>query len=75
MDFKSIENQALGLAANQRAQLAFELIESLEVATADEVEALWLTEASKRAQQLDQGEATVDAQQVLQRARAMLEAQ
>jgi hypothetical protein len=53
MDLKSLENQALDLSPKERAQLAFELIESLEILPPAEIEALWAQEAQRRAEQID----------------------
>jgi putative addiction module component (TIGR02574 family) len=57
MDFPSIEREALALPADERAQLARDLLASLETLSDQEVEALWRSEASARAFQLETGEA------------------
>ena len=53
MDLKSLENEALGLSSQERAQLALDLIESLEVLPPPELEQLWAQEARRRAEQVD----------------------
>ncbi len=53
MDLKSLENEALGLPTVERAQLAFDLIESLETLSASEIDQLWTQEALRRAEQID----------------------
>ncbi len=53
MDLKSLENEALGLPSQERAQLAFDLIESLEVLSPAEIEQLWAQEAQRRVEQID----------------------
>jgi hypothetical protein len=56
MDSKSVEQQALGLPAPDRAKLAQKLLESLDTLSDAEREKLWLDEAARRAAQLDSGE-------------------
>lgn len=53
MDLKSLENEALSLSSKERAQLAFDLIESLEDLSPAEIEQLWAQEAQRRAEQID----------------------
>jgi hypothetical protein len=53
MDLKSVENEALGLSTVERAQLAYDLIESLETLSPVEIEQLWSQEALRRAEQID----------------------
>ena len=73
MDFKSLEKQALGLPAADRAKLAQELLESLDSLTASEREQLWLDEAERRARQIDAGEvALVSGEEVARKARELL---
>ena len=73
MDFKSLEKQALGLPAPERAKLAQELLESLDSLTASEREQLWLDEAERRARQIDVGEvALIPGEEVARKARQLL---
>jgi hypothetical protein len=73
MDFESIEKEALGLDARQRARLAHELLDSIDNLTPQEIEALWLDEAARRAQEIDDGStALVDGEEVARKARALV---
>ena len=46
MDFATIERESLNLPAEDRAKLAHELLESLDALTSQEIDALWMAEAS-----------------------------
>ena len=73
MDLKSLENEALGLPSEDRARLAFDLIESLEVLSPGEIEHLWVQEAKRRSEQIDSHSvALISAEIVSARARALL---
>lgn len=73
MNTKQIETEALLLSAKDRARLALELIESLDEIPRAEIEALWLSEAQCRAQQLDASEAElIPSEVVVREARALL---
>lgn len=73
MDLKSLEDEALGLPSQDRARLALDLIESLEVLSPAEIEQLWTQEAQRRAEQIDnQSVALVSAEIVSARANALL---
>ena len=73
MNLKSVEAEALKLPAGDRAKLALELIESLETFGPSEIEELWLSEASRRADQLDDGSVElISAEAVAAQARALL---
>jgi hypothetical protein len=73
MDLKSLENEALGLSSKERARLAFDLIESLEVLSPAEVEQLWNQEAQRRAEQIDTSSVTLSASEIVSaKARALL---
>lgn len=73
MDLKSLENEALGLSSQDRARLAFDLIESLEVLSPSEIEQLWTQEALRRAEQIDsQSVALISSEIVSARAHALL---
>jgi hypothetical protein len=47
--------EALNLPSDARAKLALELIESLDNLSSVEIQALWLTEAARRAEQINCG--------------------
>ena len=73
MDFELIEKQALSLSAVQRAQLARELLDSIDNLTPAEVEALWFDEAERRAEEIDSGTAELVAgDDVAKKARALV---
>ena len=72
MDFELIEKQALSLSAVQRAQLARELLDSIDNLTPAEVEALWFDEAERRAEEIDSGTALVAGDEVAKKARALV---
>lgn len=55
MGIKSLDEQALSLPPAERARLAQDLPDSLEVLSPAEIEALWVDEAGRRAQELDSG--------------------
>ena len=72
MDFISVEREALALPAEERAQLARDLLASLETLSDQEVDVLWLREASARALQLESGEVQgVGADEVFREAEAL----
>jgi putative addiction module component (TIGR02574 family) len=73
MDMKSLENEALGLPSQDRAKLALDLIESLEMLSPVEIEELWAQEAQRRADQIDNlPVALISAEIVSARAHALL---
>jgi putative addiction module component (TIGR02574 family) len=73
MDITAIEREALKLSPEDRARLVRELLESLDNLSSQDLERLWLEEASLRAAQLDTGEATlVPGDEVDRKARALL---
>lgn len=55
MKFISIEQEALHLPLQQRARLVYRLLASLDDLSESEVEQLWLVEAQRRADEIDQG--------------------
>ena len=56
MNLKQIENQALDLCEDDRAQLAQKLILSFEPSNEEDIEKEWLLEAKRRAVEIDNGE-------------------
>ena len=73
MNLKQIENQALDLSEEERAQLAQRLILSLESSNDEELEKEWLLEAKRRAVEIDRGELEpVPAEEVRIKAQALL---
>jgi hypothetical protein len=73
MDTVYLTNQALSLPVQQRAELAAQLLSSLDALTEPEIEALWLQEAAYRASQIDQGlSKLIPAEEVRRQANALL---
>ena len=52
MNLKQIENEALNLSEEERAELAQKLLLSLEMLSEEELEKDWLIEAQRRAREL-----------------------
>ncbi len=55
MNIETIRHEALSLPAHERAQLAEQLLSSLDTLSETEIEQLWFQEAANRAAELDQG--------------------
>lgn len=73
MEFNTVEHEALLLSPKERAKLAHKLLLSLDVLSEEELNELWLDEASRRAQELDNGESQpVSSEEVMEKARALL---
>ena len=73
MDTANLTNQALSLPMQQRAELAAQLLSSLDALTEPEIEALWLQEAAHRALQIDQGlSKLIPAEEVRRQVNALL---
>jgi putative addiction module component (TIGR02574 family) len=73
MDLQTLEKEALRLPAEDRATLAQRLLLSLDDMPPAEVEEAWLSEAHRRARQLDRGEVQpVAADEVRRKAAALL---
>ena len=73
MDLQTLEKEALRLPAEDRAALAQRLLLSLDDMPAAELEEAWLSEAHRRARQLDRGEVQpVAADEVRRKAAALL---
>lgn len=73
MNLQKIENDALHLSREDRAQLIQRLVLSLELPTDQELRSDWLAEAQRRAEELDNGSAVaVPAAEVLKKARALI---
>ena len=73
MNLKQIEDEALHLSEEERAELAQKLLLSLDTPTMDEIEEDWLVEARRRARELDEGIVQpIPADEVRKKARALL---
>jgi len=74
MTIDELKAEALRLAPEGRADLARELLASLDALSDSEIERLWLDEAERRLAQLESGNATADPSDVvLARVRARRE--
>lgn len=73
MNTETIRRDALSLPAQQRAELAEQLLSSLDSLSESEIAQLWLVEAARRAQAIDQGSAKrISAADVRRQAQALL---
>ena len=73
MTIEQVENAALKLKPEARAELAQKLLKSLEDLSEEEIEQLWVKEATRRDAELDSGSATMrDAEDVFRDARSRL---
>ena len=73
MNLKQIEDEALRLSEEERAELAQKLLLSLDVPTVEEIEQDWLVEAHRRAREIDEGIVQpIPAEEVRKKARALL---
>lgn len=73
MNLKQIEDEALHLSEEERAELAQKLLLSLDAPTTEEIEEDWLVEARRRARELDDGIVQpIPAEEVRKKARALL---
>jgi hypothetical protein len=71
MTADELKTQALRLDPRARADLARELLSSLDALSEAEIEQLWLEEASRRDRELDAGTVeAIPAEEVLARAKA-----
>ncbi len=71
MRLEELEAEIKKLDLKERAALARRIIESLDELSEREIEALWVAEAERRLDELEQGPATgIPAEEVLRRARA-----
>ena len=63
---KKILEDALSLPDDERRRIAELLLDSISTESAEEIEAAWVAEAVRRAEQLERGEvAALDGQSVL----------
>ncbi|AJY51743.1 MULTISPECIES: addiction module protein [Halomonadaceae] len=73
MNLQSIEDEALHLPKEQRAQLIQRLVLSLESPSDEELRSDWLLEARRRAEELDSGAVqAVSGDEVMKKARALI---
>ena len=73
MKLKQIEDEALRLPEDERAELAQKLLLSLDAPPEGEIAEDWLAEAQRRARELDEGTVQpVSADEVRRKAQALL---
>jgi 3-oxoacyl-[acyl-carrier-protein] synthase III len=73
MKAEAIRREALSLAVRERAELAEQLLASLDALSEDEVAQLWLHEAARRAAEIDRGlSKRISAEDVRREAQALL---
>ena len=73
MNIEIIYHEALSLPVQERAQLAEQLLSSLDTLSEAEIEQLWFQEAARRAYEMDQGLAErIPAEKVRREAQALL---
>ncbi|MCH4811857.1 addiction module protein [Vreelandella neptunia] len=73
MNLQSIEDEALHLPKEQRAQLIQRLVLSLESPSDEELRSDWVLEARRRAEELDSGAVqAVPGDEVMKKARALI---
>jgi putative addiction module component (TIGR02574 family) len=73
MNLETIRHEELALPPQERAQLAEQLLSSLDTLTEAEIEQLWFQEAAHRAAEMDQGLVQrIPAEEVRQEALALL---
>lgn len=74
MKAETIRREALSLPVQERAELAEQLLSSLDALSEAEIEQLWLQEAARRAEEMDRGlTKRVAADEVRRQAQALLE--
>jgi len=73
MRTEQLENEALKLSPEARAELAEKLLRSLEDLSDEDIQRLWAEEAVRRDAELDSGTASMrDAEDVFREARARI---
>lgn len=73
MTTEQVENEALKLKPEARAELAEKLLRSLEDLSDEDIERLWVEEAVRRNAEIDAGTASLrDAEDVFRDARARI---
>ena len=73
MKAETIRREALSLSVQERAELAEQLLSSLDALSESEIEQLWLLEAARRAAEMDRGLVKrVAAEEVRRQAQALL---
>jgi len=74
MNLQKIEDEALNLSREERAQLIQRLVLSLDSLSDEELRAEWLIEARRRSEELDDGSVrAVPDDEVIRKARTLIE--
>ena len=73
MKSKTLQEAALGLSPDERAELAQKLLLSLDDPSEEDITQTWLSEAARRARELDRGEVQpIPGEDVRRKARSLL---
>ena len=73
MNSKTLQEAALSLPPDERAALAEKLLSSLDEPSEAELERIWLSEAARRARELDRGDVQgISEEDVRRKARSLL---
>lgn len=73
MDVETLEREVLKLSAEDLARLLQELLESLDELPPQEIDRLWLSEAGRRAEEIDSGHIElIEGDEVDRKARSLL---
>jgi len=73
MNTATITSEALSLPVHERAELAAQLLSSLDALSESEIEPLWFQEAARRAAEMDKGVSKrIPAEEVRRQASALL---
>lgn len=72
MNIETIRHEVLSLPAQERAQLAEQLLLSLDDLSEVEIEQLWFKKAARPATEVDQGRGQLIPAEVLQEVRLLL---
>lgn len=73
MELKQIEDEALHLSEDERAELAQKLLLSLDTSSESRIAEDWLLEAKRRARELEEGIVQpISAEEVRRKAQALL---
>ena len=67
MNTSAIEQSALGLPESQRAHLVYLLLDSLDAPSSIDIQNIWLSEARRRADDIDAGKVNLVSGEQLER--------
>lgn len=73
MDLDALRREALSLPVDKRAELAADLLSSLDGMSPEELDRLWFEEAARRAEEIDRGYAKrIPADEARRQAQSLL---